>query len=180
MYERWSRPFQLVAPSLISLSSGLLSKGSRSKLDLRETRLLVSIFLLIKGYAIFNSTLVKRQSYLTNWIWTNIKPINRGLSHNIGSCFLECRRSSTGWPLIQSSNQKPDLATRKPKEHTKQTKITKQQRSCLCRRNQVSNHKMTKWLHQRIKRNTCLIHSTNWKRNFSKQPRPDPQEWLCR
>ena len=48
--------------------------------------------------------------------------INRGLSHTIGSCFLECRRSSTGWPLIQSSNQKPDLATRKPKEHTKQTK----------------------------------------------------------
>lgn len=48
--------------------------------------------------------------------------INRGPSHTIGSCFLECRRSSTGWPLIQSSNQKPNLATRKPKEHTKQTK----------------------------------------------------------
>lgn len=65
--------------------------------------------------------------------------INRGPSHTIGSCFLECRRSSTGWPLIQSSNQKPNLATRKPKEHTKQTKgLAKQQRSCLCRRNRVS------------------------------------------
>lgn len=70
-----------------------------------------------------------------------------------------------------TDSQKPDLATIKPKEHTKQKGLTKQQRSCLCRRNRVSNHKMMKWLHQRIRLNTCLIHSTNWKRDLAKQPR---------
>lgn len=104
--------------------------------------------------------------------WTKEAESIGGHPHTIGSCFLECRRSSTGWPLIQSSNQKPDLATIKPKEHTKQMKgLTKQQLRCLCRRNRVSNHKMTKWLHQRIKLNTSLIQSTNWKLNLAKQAR---------